>query len=79
MSPLWKPEGLLPPANTSSEASSDEGEVSLEDIPTNTSPIAVVSGSNSTSTTMDLAELWTNANKALDDLLSTKGSIDARR
>ena len=28
---------------------------------------------------MDLAELWTNANKALDDLLNTKGSIDARR
>ena len=28
---------------------------------------------------MDLAELWTNANKALDDLLSTRGSIDARR
>ena len=28
---------------------------------------------------MDLAELQTNANKALDDLLSTKGSIDARR
>ena len=28
---------------------------------------------------MDLAELWTNANKALNDLLSTRGSIDARR
>ena len=28
---------------------------------------------------MDLVELWTNANKALDELLSTKGSIDARR
>ena len=28
---------------------------------------------------MDLVELQTNANKALDDLLSTKGSIDARR
>ena len=28
---------------------------------------------------MDLAELQTNANKALDNLLSTKGSIDARR
>ena len=28
---------------------------------------------------MDLAELWTNANKALDELLSTKGSIDTRR
>ena len=28
---------------------------------------------------MDLTELQTNANKALDNLLSTKGSIDARR
>ena len=28
---------------------------------------------------MDLAELWTNANRALDDLLNTKGSIDTRR
>ena len=28
---------------------------------------------------MDLTELWTNTNKALDELLSTKGSIDARR
>ena len=28
---------------------------------------------------MDLAELWTNANKALNDLLSTRGSIDTRR
>ena len=28
---------------------------------------------------MDLVELWTNANKALDDLLNTKGSIYARR
>ena len=28
---------------------------------------------------MDLAELWTNANRALNDLLNTKGYIDARR
>ena len=28
---------------------------------------------------MELVELWTNANKTLDELLSTKGSIDARR
>ena len=28
---------------------------------------------------MDLAELWTNANKALNNLLSTKGSMDTRR
>ena len=79
MSLPQKPEGLLPPAKTSSQASIDEGEASLEDIPSNISPIAAVSGSNSTSTSMDLAELCTNANKALNNLLCTKGSIDARR
>ena len=78
MSPPWRPEGLLPLADTSSQASIDEGEASLEDIPT-ISPIAAISGSESTSALMDLAELQANANKALDDLLSTKGSVDSRR
>ena len=67
------------PADTSSQASIDEGEAFLEDIPTNISPIAASSGSRSISPPVDLVELWTNANKALDELLSTKGSIDARR
>ena len=49
--------GLPPPANTSSQVSIDEGEASLEDMPANISPIAVVSGSDSTSTLIDLAEL----------------------
>ena len=79
MSLPWRPEGLLLPADTSSQASIDEGEASLEDIPANICPIAAISGSNSTSTSMDLAALWTNASMALDDLLSTKGSIDTRR
>ena len=74
-----KPGGLLLPANTSFQVIIDEGEASLEDIPTNISPIAAISGSDSTSPSMDLTELRTNANKALDDLLSTKGSIDTRR
>ena len=79
MSLPQRPEGLLPPANTSSQASIDEGEASLEDMSTNISPIAVISWSNSTSASMDLAELQTNASKALDDLLNTKGAIDAKR
>ena len=45
MSLPWKPEGLPQSANTSSQASIDEGEASLEDIPTNISPIAAISGS----------------------------------
>ena len=79
MSPPWKPEDLPWPADTSSQASINEGEASLEDIPTNISPIAASSGSRSISPLVDLAEVQINANKALDELLSTKGSIDARR
>ena len=79
MSPPQKPEDLPWPADTSSQASIDEGEASLEDVPSNISPIAASSRSGSISPRVDLVELWTNANKALDDLLSTKGSIDARR
>ena len=79
MSLPQRPESLPPPANTSSQASIDEGEASLEDIPANISPIAAISRSDSTSALMDLTELQMNTNKALDDLLSTKGSIDARR
>ena len=79
MSLPWKPEDPPQPADTSSKASINEGEAFLEDIPTNISPIAAISGSGSISPPVDLTELRTNANKALDELLSTKGSIDARR
>ena len=79
MSLPQKPEDLPQPADTSSQASIDEGEASLEDIPTNISPIAAISGSRSVRPPVGLTELWTNTNKALDELLSTKGSIDARR
>ena len=79
MSPPQRPEGLLPPANSSSQASIDKGEASIEDMSANIYPITAISGSNSTSTLIDLTEPQTNTNKALDDLLSTKGSIDARR
>ena len=78
-SPPQKPEDPPQPADTSSQATINEGEASQEDIPTNTSPIAAGSGSGSICPLVDLVELWTNANKALDELLSTKGSIDARR
>ena len=49
MSPPQKPEDLPQPANTSSQASIDEGEASLEDIPTNIPPIIAISGSGSIS------------------------------
>ena len=79
MSLPQKPEDLPWPADTSSKVSLDEGEASLEDIPTNISPIIAVFGSRSIRPPVDLTEHLTNTNKALDDLLSTKGSIDARR
>ena len=79
MTPPQKPEGPLQPVDTSSQASIEEAEASLEDIPTSISPIAAISRTRSISPSVDIVELWTNANKALDDLLNTKGSIDTRR
>ena len=72
-SPSKKPENLPWPADTSSQASIDEGEAFLEDVPSNISPIAAISRSGSISPPVDLAELQTNANKAIGELLSTKG------
>ena len=77
--PPQKPEGPFQSVNTSSQASIEEAEASLEDTLANISPIAAVSKSGSASPSGNLAELWTNANRALDDLLNTKGSIDTRR
>ena len=79
MTPPWKPEDPLQAVDTSSQVSVEEAEASLEDIPANISPIAALSRSGSISPPVDLAKLQTNANRALDDLLNTKGSIDARR
>ena len=79
MTPPQKLEGPLQAVDTSSQVSTKEAEASLEDIPTNISPIAAVSRSGRISPSVDLVELQTNANRALDDLLNTKGSIDARR
>ena len=77
--PPQKPEGPLHAVDTSSQVSVKEAEASLEDIPTTISPIPAISKTRSVSPLMDLAELWTNTNRALDDLLNTKGSIDARK
>ena len=79
MTPPQKLEGPPQAVNTSSQVSMEEAEASLEDIPTNISPIAAVSRSRSISPSMDLVELWPNANRVLNDLLNTKGSIEARR
>ena len=77
--PPWKPEGQLWPVDTSSQASIEEVEASLEDIPAGISPIAAISRTRSISPLEDIMELQTSANKALNDLLTTKASIDAHR
>ena len=79
ITPPEKSEYPLQAVNTSSQASVEEAEASLQDIPANISPIAAVSRSRSISPPVDLAELQTNANRSLNDLLNSKGSIDARR
>ena len=79
MPPTQKSEELLQPVDTSSQASTEVAEASLEGIPTSISPIAAVSRARSITPLVDAMELWANANKALKDLLTTKASIDAQR
>ena len=52
-------------------------EASLEGIPTNIFPIAMASRPQSVTPPVDPMELQGNANKALEELLTTKASIDA--
>ena len=78
MTPPWEPEGQLWPVETSSQVSIEEAEASLEDIPAGISPIPAVSRTGSISPPEDIMKLQTSANKALNDLLTTKVSIDAQ-
>ena len=77
--PPKKPEGPLQQVDTSSQVSIEVAEASLKDIPTNISQIAAISRTRSVTSPVDVKELHTNANKALDDLLTTKASIDTWR
>ena len=77
--PPQKPERPPQPVDTSSQASTEVAEASLEDIPTSISPTAAVSRTKRITPLVDELELQVNANKALEDFLSTKASIDAHR
>ena len=77
--PPQKSKDLLQPVETSSQASAEMADASLEGIPTNILPITVASRPESVIPPVDPMELWGNANKALKDLLTTKASIDACR
>ena len=79
MTPPQKPERPPEPVDTPSQASTEVAVASLEDIPTSVSPIAAVSRTRSVTPLVDAMELQANANKALEDLLTTKASIDAHR
>ena len=74
-----RPKGQLWTVDTSSQVSIKEAEASLEDIPAGISPIAAVSRTGSVSPPEDIMVLQTSANKAFNDLLTTKASIDACR
>ena len=79
MSPPQKSEVTVPPVDTSSQASIEETEGSLEDIHVNISPIAAVYSSGSANPLMDPSELRANANRAIDNMLHLKRSLDIKR
>ena len=54
-------------------------EASLEEVPTTISPIAKTPGSRSGTPPADASHLQEKANKALEELLATKSSIDTHR
>ena len=68
-----------PPIDTSSQASVEEGEASMESNPVNVSPTMAAYSSCSGSPTVDLTELQTDTNLAMDHMLSVKRSTDLKR
>ena len=78
-SPPQKSEVTVPPVDMSSQASMEEAEGSPEGIPTNISLIAAVCSSRSASPLVDASELQANANRAIDNMLHLKRSLDVKR
>ena len=67
------------PINTSSQASVEEGEASLESNPINISPTAATYSSGSDSPIVGLTGLQEDANLAANYMLSVKRSLDLKR
>ena len=63
----------------SAQDDAERVEASVEGVPTTISPKAVTTRSGSITPPADVAVLWENANKALEELLATKAFIDAHR
>ena len=70
---------MVPPVDTLSQASIEETEGSLEDIHTNICPIAAIYSCRSASPPVDPSELQANANRAIDNILHLKRSLDVKR
>ena len=70
---------MVPPVDTSSQASIEEEDASVEGIPTNLSPIATAYSSRSASPPVDLLELQANTNRAIDNMLHLRRSLDIKR
>ena len=78
-SPSHKSEAPPLLVNTSSQASMEEEEASLEGIPANVSPIAATYSSSSANPSVDSTKLQTDANLATDHMLCVKRSTDLKR
>ena len=77
--PPQKAEVLAPPLDTSSQASVEEVETSLESNPINVYPTMAACSSHSDSPMVDLMELQVDANLAANYMLSVKRSSDLKR
>ena len=81
--PPHKLKDLPKPVDTLSQVSAQDDvdmvEASLGEVPTTISPIATAPRSRSVTLPADMGLLWEKANKALEELLTTKSSIDAHR
>ena len=77
--PPQKAEVPAPPLDTSSQASVEEVETSLESNPINIYPTTAACSSHSDSPTVDLTELQEDANLAANYMLSVKRSLDLKR
>ena len=78
-SPPHKSEAPPLPVDTSSQASMEEVEASLEGLPTNISPITAAYSSSSASPSVGPTELQTDANIAADHMLCMKRSTNLKR
>ena len=77
--PPQKAEVLAPPLDTSSQASVEEVDTSMESNPINVYPTMDAGSSHSNSPTVDLTELQEGANLAANYMLTVKRSSDLKR